>query len=447
MELILSVLSYHRFTSDLVNKMSFSFNDKKDTYSIGRSSQSDWCLPDPERVISGQHAFIRCYPGEFLITDLSTNGLFINKSIEALGKDNVYRLNNGDILSLGDYEIEVSLFESATAGSASQQHQISNADEIKKSMGHVGIPVKEQHFSNLQASGESSEGPEKPAVINASRPEFNGGPEDSFALTLSDYSEPGSFNENAIPEDWEHMLGSSITSPPEAKTNSLDDEVDAYRINESKSRPGNTPERKLADNGLDNNLSPDAAAFIRGLGINPDMIPAGASELWWNELGIITQQLMAGLMDALHQRSIFKQNSRLNQTLFKRQENNPLKFSATIEDAIHNLLNRNSTSFLSADKAVNEAFRDLEKHEQALLAGVEGTVHGLVKLLSPDSISIRGREHTLWQRITPSNTKSNNWDTYVAMYQRLEHDLDGASKAFYLDDFVKSYEAYLKGVK
>lgn len=156
---------------------------------------------------------------------------------------------------------------------------------------------------------------------------------------------------------------------------------------------------------------------------------------------------MSGLMDVLHQRSLFKQSSRLNQTLFKKQENNPLKFSATTEDAIHNLLNRNSLSYLTADKAITEAFSDIEKHEQALLAGVEGTVSSVMKMLSPDSVIENGYGNSIWHRFNRSYSKSVYWDNYVSSYQILQNDLVGENKTFYLDDFAKCYEAYLKGIK
>ncbi|MEW8682384.1 MAG: FHA domain-containing protein, partial [Candidatus Thiodiazotropha endolucinida] len=54
--------------------------------SIGRRDENDWILPDPERFISGRHAQIDFSDESFHITDLSSNGVFINRSAQPLGK-------------------------------------------------------------------------------------------------------------------------------------------------------------------------------------------------------------------------------------------------------------------------------------------------------------------------------------------------------------------------
>ena len=75
--------------------------------SLGRSPTADWVLPDPKRYISNKHASIEYKDGAYFVTDLSTNGVFINDATDALGKNNTVKLDNGDKLSIGDYEIEV----------------------------------------------------------------------------------------------------------------------------------------------------------------------------------------------------------------------------------------------------------------------------------------------------------------------------------------------------
>ena len=75
--------------------------------SLGRSPSADWVLPDPKRYISNQHASIEYQDGAYFVTDLSTNGVYINDGAEALGKNNTVKLDNGDKLTIGDYEIEV----------------------------------------------------------------------------------------------------------------------------------------------------------------------------------------------------------------------------------------------------------------------------------------------------------------------------------------------------
>ncbi len=75
--------------------------------SIGRSRDNSWVLPDPNRYVSSCHAVVDVADGRFRITDTSTNGLFLNGSSTALGRDQRATLSDGDRLVLGDYEIAV----------------------------------------------------------------------------------------------------------------------------------------------------------------------------------------------------------------------------------------------------------------------------------------------------------------------------------------------------
>src|ERR1700749_3490076 len=79
--------------------------------SIGGSSENDWVLPDPLRYVSAHHARILFREGHFYLEDLSTNGVFVNDQPEAVSKlgSSGYRLKNGDVLRVGDYQIVVAL--------------------------------------------------------------------------------------------------------------------------------------------------------------------------------------------------------------------------------------------------------------------------------------------------------------------------------------------------
>ncbi|MGI9291259.1 MAG: type VI secretion system-associated FHA domain protein [Gammaproteobacteria bacterium] len=79
--------------------------------SIGRSLECDWPLPDSKRYISSKHAMIDFQGGCYYIVDLSRNGIYINGSDKAVGNGNPQRLFDGDTIRLGEYEIQVAIFE------------------------------------------------------------------------------------------------------------------------------------------------------------------------------------------------------------------------------------------------------------------------------------------------------------------------------------------------
>ena len=45
---------------------------------IGRSVESDWVLPDPQRYVSSRHCTIDFRGGCYYVIDTSTNGVYVN---------------------------------------------------------------------------------------------------------------------------------------------------------------------------------------------------------------------------------------------------------------------------------------------------------------------------------------------------------------------------------
>src|SRR5690606_19069579 len=87
---------------------------------IGRAPGNDWVLPDPERFVSSKHASLSFDGGAYFLTDLSTNGTIVNG--ELLPKGARVRLQHGDRLTLGNYEIAVSIDTGASVTPAPVPH-------------------------------------------------------------------------------------------------------------------------------------------------------------------------------------------------------------------------------------------------------------------------------------------------------------------------------------
>ena len=84
-------------------------------YSIGRAPENDWVLPDPERALSKRHCVLAYLAGGWQVADLSTNGTFLNREAEPIGRGRGRELRGGDRLSFGAYEIEVHIEEEGLA--------------------------------------------------------------------------------------------------------------------------------------------------------------------------------------------------------------------------------------------------------------------------------------------------------------------------------------------
>jgi type VI secretion system FHA domain protein len=72
---------------------------------LGRGPDNDWVLADPERLLSKQHCEIAWTGDAFVLTDTSTNGVFINNAQTPVGRGQTVEVAPGDRLRLGDYEL------------------------------------------------------------------------------------------------------------------------------------------------------------------------------------------------------------------------------------------------------------------------------------------------------------------------------------------------------
>ncbi|WP_104038422.1 type VI secretion system-associated FHA domain protein [Vibrio jasicida] len=75
--------------------------------SVGRASSCTLPLADHNRFISGTHCLISVYGDTYYISDVSTNGTMVNGN--KILKNQPVSIVDGDIVSLGQYEIGVSL--------------------------------------------------------------------------------------------------------------------------------------------------------------------------------------------------------------------------------------------------------------------------------------------------------------------------------------------------
>ena len=80
---------------------------ERGTLSIGRASGNDWVLPDPDHQLSRTHCLIAAADGRYVLTDVSTNGVFVNGAAERVARNGQVALNDGDEFRLGEYVVSV----------------------------------------------------------------------------------------------------------------------------------------------------------------------------------------------------------------------------------------------------------------------------------------------------------------------------------------------------
>jgi type VI secretion system protein len=128
---------------------------------------------------------------------------------------------------------------------------------------------------------------------------------------------------------------------------------------------------------------------------------------------------------------------RVPTTTIQPQNNNPLKFSASVEEALNNLLFRDSPEYLSPVDAVRETFGDLKQHQQHLLAAMRTAVVDYIGRLDPEELESKvGRGNLL---IGAAN-KLKYWDLFKDLYDVVSQHQPGQFPHQFIEELARAYE-------
>jgi FHA domain-containing protein len=87
-------------------------------------------------------------------------------------------------------------------------------------------------------------------------------------------------------------------------------------------------------------------------------------------LGRLIHEATRGTVDLLVARAALKREIRAEVTMIVTRENNPLKFSPSVEVALGHLLSPPARGFMESDRAMRDAYDDLRAHQFGFLAGM-----------------------------------------------------------------------------
>ena len=94
-------------------------------------------------------------------------------------------------------------------------------------------------------------------------------------------------------------------------------------------------------------------------------------------------------MTILRGRTELKTQIRVPVTILRPTENNPLKFSPGVDEALKLLLAKNHPGFVDAVEAVREGYQDIMHHQLAITAAVQASLMDVLKRFEPRQ-EIRG---------------------------------------------------------
>jgi type VI secretion system FHA domain protein len=155
-------------------------------------------------------------------------------------------------------------------------------------------------------------------------------------------------------------------------------------------------------------------------------------------IGLVLHELVSGLMTVLRGRSELKSQLRVSMTTLKPTENNPFKFSPTVEEALKTCLMNNHPGFTDAVEAVREGYDDIKNHQLAVTAGIQASLAGILKQFDPQRFTDKFKEGLVLQK------KAKCWDAFKQAYPQI---VERAIEDIFGVDFIRAYEAQIEKLR
>src|SRR6185437_1386565 len=330
--------------------------------SIGRSSDNDWVLPDALRYVSAHHARVHFRDGHFYLEDLSTNGAFVNDQPEAISKlgSSGYRLKNGDLLRIGDYQIVVAL-----------ENETDTASEIPELDSAAAVPTSIHALHPVGRAAQTDIG----AML------------DLEELLVSDSAGSGSFQPvNAYGQAVSAARAPIPTAKPAPIADPSEDSL-ARRIARlakaagRDSRGASSPALYDVQSGLQ--------AFCRGAGIDQEKLPAEAQTRLLHLTGQLLREALVGLKDLERTRSEIRDRFRIETPPPEPDDPRPSLGRSTVDELLLPLLIHHESRSIDAVQWLREAVGEAKSHEQAAAQAMRSAFVEFLDRLDPAELEAR----------------------------------------------------------
>jgi type VI secretion system FHA domain protein len=358
--------------------------------SIGRALNNDLVLKnDPS--ISKQHAVIQYQHGDFYIYDISTNGVYLSDNLQALNtqENNFQLLKNDDSIRIGAYILQVDLGE--------QRETLHEVDlESLMTKNARGTPLlaeeedsAEEHFLYGAQRGEGKFLKDAPEEFDL----------DGFLRGESlEYTADKELK--AVPQDSTDLIA-DLLPPPEVKP-LLPDILDLMEgltpdfsvkdfapLTSSKQTyalpAGETEEASFHDKGEGAHL---LTLLFDELGLGDYKMDLAKQTAVIGQLVTLIKTTLQCMHDSVQRRQESLQALGLTPISYKKTGNNPILFSATVDEALSKLLfPPKGEVYLTTEEAIPQCFADLENYQYYLALAAKETLQQTLDQFSPKAVA------------------------------------------------------------
>ena len=433
---------------------------------IGRGSENELVLPDPNRELSKRHCAIEDHNGNVIVVDFSSNGTFLNYGNLALGNTPT-PLNNGDILSVGPYEILVEIsseYVDELIASPVGEGPISHGLAMKAPSAAELLDAPGEDGDFLDDLLSAREAPVGPDGIDRSEPDDDGllpplGDDGDFLGTVADpfagqgigsslqnsASQDNFMNSrvesagSAIPDDWDNDF---LSPTPKPMPQTMPTLAPVPHTSPTPSPYASAVATAVAG------ASHDAASrsFLTATGAVDVKISDAELPETMVRLGSVFRILLEGIREILMTRTSIKSEFRIEQTMIQMGGNNPLKFSFSAEQAIEAIVRPTSKGYLDAASATSQALDDIKAHEVAMVTGMEAALKGILKKLDPENLEEKMKADSTLSGLLKSR-KVRYWEIYQSMYTDIANQAENDFHELFAKEFARAYQDQLDKLK
>ena len=471
--------------------------------SIGRLASNQWVLQHP--YVSGRHALIRYERNTFTIEDTkSANGVFINSLEHRLPLGERYPLKDGDTIFIDPFEIHVSLASEARETPAAAVDDPFSFDDLFAPSAPASDPapltpaqpIAQDPFAAEEVDPLNLLGIEGQSAPPTSSPrraaDLQGGsrmsdhyrPPPAPAPPPAQKTPPSS---SLIPDDYNPLLAddqqpsrsdSRSTQPglpPPTKPSPRSTRTGSFpapplesgsHAKPPRPRPAPPARPDPAARSADSAAAPppsggavmarpetpaarrqgsdlDLSSVLAGAGLDPAAVTPELAR----SFGEILRVVVSGVMDVLQTRTKIKDEFGMRMTTFRPADNNPLKFSANVDDALHNLLVKRNAAYLGPVEAFEDAFGDVRNHQMAMLAGMRMAYEAMLAEFDPERLQEGFDRQSKKGSLLAVPAKLRYWDLYREKFGDMVRDAEATFAELFGDEFARAYEQQLEQLR
>lgn len=201
------------------------------------------------------------------------------------------------------------------------------------------------------------------------------------------------------------------------------------------------------DNTPEGNNKHFISTFFEGMGVdyNPEEDEFTNKDIFL--AGVLFRKAVEGTIEVLQSRAEIKNEMRMDMTTIRPIENNPIKFSMTVEEAIKKLLLEKSKSQMNPEKAMDEAYDDIKSHQVAVISGIQASLTSVLKRFEPDNLIERLERQNPISANIPIHRKAKLWEAFEYLYQTIEGEAEDDFNRLFGQEFAKAYDDQVAKLK